>query len=315
MNPQPGDQTYWLSGVVLTAMVVLSVAGLILSQTVRTDRQRAAVRSLNTRNFTWWMLMVVFGLASVTGNIGAVIIFTFISFLALRELVTLTPTRQGDQRTLFWVFFVILPLQYVLVAIKWYGLFSIMIPVYAVLFVPARSALAGDTGRFLERMAKIQWGLMLGVYGVSCAPALLSLDLVQAHGQNANLIFYFVLVVEMDDMLQPVWDRTLGRHKLAPNLRPDKTWEGFVGGILSATLIGTGWWWATPFTLLQAAVMSLAIALAGSAGKLIMTAIKRDGEIKDRGPVQAGQGGLMDRIGSLCFAAPVFFHLTRYYFT
>jgi phosphatidate cytidylyltransferase len=315
MNLEPDDQTWWLVDGVLTILAMSSVAGGILSQTVRTDRERATVQQLNARNRAWWMMLAVAGVAMATGGIGSLIPFAFASFLALREFITFTPTRQGDHRTLFWVFFVILPLQYVLIAIKWHGLFSIMIPVYAFLFIPLRSALAGDGGRFLERTAKIQWGLMLCVYGVSCAPALLSLDIAHYHGQNAKLLLYFLLVVEMSDVLQDIWDKMLGRHKMALTLSPDKTWEGFIGGVLSATLIGAGLWWATPFTPLQSAGMSLAITLMGFAGRLVMSAIKRDRGVKDYGHMLAGHGGIMDRIDSLCFAAPIFFHLTWFYFT
>ncbi len=315
MNLESNDQTWWLVGGVLTILTMSSVADGILARTVRTDRERETVQNLNARIRAWWLMVGVFGLAMATGGIGSIVLFALTSFLALREFITLTPTRQGDHRTLFWIFFVILPLQYVLITIKWYGLFSIMIPVYAFLFIPLRSALTGDCERFLERMAKIQWGLMLCVYAVSCVPALLSLDIAHYHGQNTALLFYFVLVVEMSDVLQNVCDKTLGRRKIVPLSSPDKTLEGFIGGVLSATLIGTGLWWATPFTPLQSAGMSLAITLMGFAGGLVMSAIKRDRGVKDSGHMLAGHGGIMDRIASLCFAAPVFFHLTRFYFT
>jgi len=250
-----------------------------------------------------------------TGGIGSVVLFALTSFVALREFVTLTPTRRGDHRSLFWAFFVILPLQYYLVAIKWYGLFSVMIPVYAFLLMPIRSAMAGDCGNFLERTAKIQWGLMVCVYCVSYTPALLSLKIPGYEGQNGKLMFYFVLVAQISDVLQYVWGKTLGRHKIAPTVSPNKTWEGFIGGIGCATLIGAGLWWATPFTPLESAGMSLAITLMGFGGGLVMSAIKRDRGVKDYGKLIEGHGGVMDRIDSLCFAAPVFFHLVRYYFT
>jgi phosphatidate cytidylyltransferase len=315
MNLKLDEETCWLVGGVLTLLAIASVAGGLLAHTVRTDREREAVRNLNARIRAWWLMAGVFGLAVATGRIGSIVLFALTSFLALREFITLTPMRRGDHRTLFWVFFIILPLQYVLVATKWYGLFSIMIPVYAFLFIPLRSAVAGDCDRFLERTAKIQWGLMLCVYGVSCVPALLNLDIANYRGQNGTLLFFFVLVVEMSDVLQYVWGKSLGRRKIAPNVSPHKTWEGFIGGVLSATLIGTGLWWATPFTPLQAAGMSLAITLMGFAGGLVMSAIKRDRGVVDYGHMLAGHGGMMDRIDSLCFAAPVFFHLTRYFFT
>jgi phosphatidate cytidylyltransferase len=308
-------QTFYLVGGVLALLLVSSLVGWWLSLRVSSDEARATVQNLNARIRAWWMMVVVFGLALATGGIGSVVLFALTSFLALREFITLTPTRYGDHRSLFWVFFAILPLQYYLIAIRWYGLFSIMIPVYAFLFIPIRSAMAGDCEHFLERTAKIQWGLMICVYCVSYVPALLSLSIPGYEGQNGKLMFYFVLVVQMSDVLQYLWGKTLGRHKIAPAVSPNKTWEGFFGGIACATLLGTALWWATPFTPLQSAGMSLAITLMGFAGGLVMSAIKRDRGVKDYGNIIEGHGGVMDRIDSLCFAAPVFFHLTRFYFT
>ncbi|HXR47090.1 MAG TPA: phosphatidate cytidylyltransferase [Candidatus Limnocylindrales bacterium] len=308
-------QTIWLVGGVLALLVLSSLIGWVLSLRVTDDKGRTTVQNLNARIRAWWMMVAVFGLAMATGGIGSVVLFALTSFFALREFITLTPTRVGDHRTLFWVFFVILPLQYYLIAAKWYGLFSILIPVYAFLFIPIRSAVAGDCENFLERTAKIQWGLMVCVYCVSYVPALLSLNIPGYVGQNGKLMFYFVLVAEISDVLQYVWGKTLGQHKIAPTVSPNKTWEGFVGGIASATLIGAGLWWATPFTPLQSAGMSLVITLMGFGGGLVMSAIKRDRGVKDYGNMIEGHGGVMDRIDSLCFAAPVFFHFTRYYFT
>jgi len=213
------------------------------------------------------------------------------------------------------VFFIFLPFQYYLIASKWYGLFSILIPVYAFLFIPIRSALAGDCERFLERTAKIQWGLMVCVYCVSYVPALLSLDIPGYEKQNGKLMFYFVLVAQISDVFQYVWGKIVGRHKIAPNVSPNKTWEGFIGGIACATFVGAVLWWATPFTPIQSAGMSLAITLMGFGGGLVMSAIKRDRGVKDYGHMIEGHGGVMDRIDSLCFAAPVFFHLVRFFFT
>jgi phosphatidate cytidylyltransferase len=315
MNLKLDKQTLWLVGGVLAILVLSSLIGWILSLTVKTDGGKATVKNLNARVRAWWIMVAVFGLAMATGGIGSVVLFALTSFLALREFITLTPTRPGDHRSLFWIFFVIVPIQYYLIAIKWYGLFSIFIPVYAFLFLPIRSAIAGDCQNFLERMAKIQWGLMICVYCVSHVPALLSLEIPGYEGQNGKLMFYFVLVAQISDVLQYVWGKTLGRHKIAPTVSPNKTWEGFIGGIICATLIGAGLWWATPFTPLQSAGMSLAITLMGFCGGLVMSAIKRDRGVKDYGNLIEGHGGVMDRIDSLCFAAPVFFHLTRYFFT
>jgi phosphatidate cytidylyltransferase len=308
-------QTAYLVGGVLAILIIGTVAGQLIRLFSKDAANSKTVQNLNARIKAWWMMVAVFGIAMLTGGLGSVILFGLTSFLALREFITLTPTRPGDHRTLFWVFFVITPLQYYLVAIRWYGFFSVLIPVYAFLFVPVRSAIAGDCEHFFERTAKIQWALMICVYCVSYAPAIFLLDIPGYEGQNGKLLFFFILVVQISDVLQYVWGKTLGRHKIAPAVSPNKTWEGFVGGVLSATLIGASLWWATPFTPLQAGVMSLAITLMGFAGGLVMSAIKRDRGLKDFGTVIEGHGGVMDRIDSICFAAPIFFHLTRFYFT
>lgn len=309
------NETYWLVGGVLALLLVATLIGQWLRLRVRGAAGAKTVQNLNTRTKAWWMMVTVFALAMLTGGIGSVVLFGLTSFLALREFITLTPTKAGDHRTLFWVFFLITPLQYWLVAAGWYGLFVILIPVYAFLFVPVRIAMSGDYERFLERAAKIQWGLMVCVYCVSHAPAIFLLNIPGYEGQNGKLLFYFVLIVQISDVLQYVWGKTLGRHKIAPHISPNKTWEGFVGGIATATLVGAGLWWATPFTPWQSAGMSLAITLMGFAGGLVMSAIKRDRGVKDYGTLIEGHGGVMDRIDSICFAAPVFFHLTRYFFT
>jgi phosphatidate cytidylyltransferase len=308
-------QMLWLLGAVVAFLSLSSVIGWILARKIKTPGAQMTLQNLNARIRAWWVMVLVFGLALATGGIGSLVLFGLTSFWALREFITLTPTRLGDHRTLFWVFFVITPLHYYLLAIQWYGLFSVFIPVYAFLFIPLRSAMAGDCERFLERIAKIQWGLMICVYCVSHAPALLTLNIPGYENQNGKLLFFFVLVVQISDVLQYVWGKTLGKHKIAPHVSPGKTVEGFAGGILSATAIGTALWWATPFNPLQAAGMSLAITLMGFAGGLVMSAIKRDRGVKDYGSLIEGHGGVMDRIDSICFAAPVFFHLTRYFFT
>lgn len=308
-------QTMGLVGGVVALLLVATVIGQILRRTAKSEQAAKVVVNLNARIKAWWIIAATFGAALFLGLIGTIILFGIISFIALREFITLTPSKRGDHRALFWAFFIILPIQYVLIAWRWYGMFSIFIPVYAFLFIPIRSVLAGDTERFLERTAKIQWGLMVCVYFVSYAPALLTLQIPRYSGQNAKLLFFFAAVVQMSDVLQYVWGKLLGRRPIAATVSPNKTVEGLVGGVLSASLLGMALWWATPFTPLQAGAMSLAITLMGFFGGLTMSAIKRDRGIKDYGELLPGHGGMMDRIDSLCFAAPIFFHLTRHFYT
>jgi phosphatidate cytidylyltransferase len=305
----------WMLGGVLAVLVIASLVGWIASKRVGAGPGASTIANLNARIQAWWVMSFVFALTLVLGRNGSLVLFGLVSFLAFREFITLAPTRRGDHRALFWAFFVVTPLQYVFIGAGWYGMFSIFIPVYVFLLLPARMAIAGDTERFLERAAKTQWGLLVCVYCISYAPALLTLEIRGYEGRGPRLLLFLTLVDQMSDVLQYVFGKLLGRRKIAPRVSPNKTWEGFLGGTIAATILGALLWWATPFSPLQAAGMSLVIVLFGFAGGLVMSAIKRDRGVKDFGAMIEGHGGMLDRIDSLCFAAPVFFHLTRYYFT
>lgn len=312
MIPQDRELLALIAGV-LALLVVASIAGRILSRRALTAAGRATVENITARIRAWWVMAALFVVSLSTGTAGSSVLFSLISFFALREFVTLAPTRPGDHRALFWSFFIVTPIQYYLVWTGWYGLFSILIPVYVSIFLPIRTVLEGDAERFLERTAINQWGLMICVYFVSHVPAVLALRIPGYEGQTAKLMFYLVLVVELSDVLQYVWGKSLGRHPVAPSISPNKTWEGLAGGLACATALGTAIWWATPFRPLEAAAMSLVVTLMGFAGGLIMSAIKRDRGVKDYGALIGGHGGMLDRIDSLCFSAPIFFHLTRYF--
>jgi len=303
----------YLAAAVLSVLDVASLAGMVLRWRARSPGAIATIDNLNQRTTAWWVMCAVFALAVATGGTGSVVMFGLVSFFALREFLTLTPTRRSDHRALALAFFVITPLQYYLVGIDWYGMFIIFIPVYAFLLIPISNALAGDSERFLERTAEVQWGLMVCVYMVSYAPALLNLDLPGYEGQSAKLLAYLVIVDQASDVLQYIWGKLIGRRPIAPRPSPNKTWEGFAGGVACATLIGAAMWWATPFEPWESAIMALVICFMGFFGGISMSAVKRDRGVKDFGTLIQGHGGIMDRIDSLCFAAPIFFHLTRYY--
>lgn len=271
--------------------------------------------NLTARIRAWWVMVAVFTLALSLGRIGAIGLTALMSFFALREFVSLTPTRRADYRGLLWMFFVILPFHYATVLAGWYGMMAVFIPVYAFLLLPLRQALAGDTDDFLARTARLQWAVWVCVYCVSHLPALLDLEIIGFDGRNALLLCWFVTVVQISDVLQYVWGKTCGRRKVAPTVSPSKTVEGLVGGVLSAVGVGVLLRFLTPFGAWEAAGMGLAVTLAGFGGGLVMSAIKRDRGVKDFGDLLPGHGGMLDRIDSLCFAAPLFFHLTRWFHT
>ncbi len=309
------QQTFAIFAGVAAILVLASVVGFILKRRAVANRPDLTIDNLNARIRAWWVMVLTIGLAFLFGKAGVIVLFLFVSFFALREFMSLTYTRRGDHDALATSFFVVLPVQYALSWFNWYGLYSIFIPVYAFLVLPILSALSGDTMRFLERAAKVQWGLMVCVFCVSHVPALLTLQIAGFEGRNALLIVFLVLVVQSSDVLQYVWGKLFGRTPIAPHVSPSKTLEGLLGGIASATALGGALWWITPFSPWQATLIALAINVMGFLGGLVMSAIKRDRGVKDWGDMIDGHGGMLDRLDSVVFAAPVFFHVIRYWWT
>jgi phosphatidate cytidylyltransferase len=300
---------------IFTLLAIASVIGYVLQRKLSPRGTNAAIENLNARIKAWWVMVILIGIAFMAGRLGVILLFAFCSFAALREFITLTNTRRADHWALAAAFFVALPLQYYLLWDQQYGIFSIFIPVYGFLFMPIIAVLRGDTERFLIRIAEVQWALMICVFCASHVPALLTLTIPGYEGRNILLIAFLVIVVQLSDVLQYVWGKLFGRHKIAPKLSPSKTVEGFIGGVASATLIGAALWWITPFTPLQAGALAFVITLMGFFGGLVMSAIKRDRGVKDWGHLIEGHGGLIDRLDSVVFSAPVFFHLVRYWWS
>lgn len=309
------NELYGLYLGIVALLVVATAIGFWMEWKVTSPKGRETVANMNARIRAWWLMCGVFAVANLCGKVTTISLFGLLSFLALREFVTLTPTRRGDHRSLLFTFFCLMPLQYLLVGIQWYGMFSVLVPVYAFLFIPTVNALQGDAKHFLERTAKLQWSAMICIYCLSHAPALLMLQIPGYEGENLKLLLFMVLVVQLSDVLQYVWGKTTGKRPVAPNISPNKTIEGLIGGIASATLVGTLLWWATPFNPFVAWLMALGISLAGFAGGLTMSAIKRDRGVKDYGTLIEGHGGVLDRIDSICFAAPLFFHVVRFFYS
>lgn len=304
----------WLISGIIALLVVATSIGWILARKSRSG-PNSTIHNLNARINAWWLMVGVLVVAYLLGQITTLVLFALISFFAFREFITLTPTRAGDHRALSVAFFLLIPIQYYLIGIDWYNLFAIFIPVYGFLLLPTLSALSQDIEGFLERTAKIQWGVMIAIYCISHAPALLLLQIPGYEGQNALLLFYLLLVVQISDVMQYVFGKLFGKTRIAPVVSPSKTVEGFVGGGIAAILIGTAMWWITPFTPLQAAGFAAVIVIMGFLGGLVLSAVKRSLGAKDWGAMIQGHGGTLDRMDSVSFAAPIFFHLTRYFFT
>jgi len=298
-------------GAILVLLVIATLIGLALR--LVKGAGDATVRNLNERIASWWVIVLIFGLALLGGPYPTILLFAFCAFFAFREFITLTPTRPGDYWALLLAFYVALPGQFLLLAWGWYGMFAIFIPVYMVFALGAAGAMGADTDAFLERTGKLTWAVLVCIYGLSYAPALLMLHVPGRTG--AGLLLFLLVVVQASDVFQYVFGKLFGRTKLAPRVSPSKTVEGLLGGGATAILIGMALHGLTPFGFWQAGPMALAIVIGGFAGGLVLSAVKRSLGAKDWGTMLAGHGGMLDRMDSICFAAPLFFHLTRYFFT
>jgi phosphatidate cytidylyltransferase len=309
------EQTLALFLGIAGVLAIASIVGYVLHRRFEQHGPNPTIANLNSRLRAWWVMVALMGIALACGKAGVIILFALLSLAALREFITLAPTRRGDHMALAVAFFVVLPLQYYLVWINWYGMYSVFIPVYVFLLLAAMAALRQDTKNFMARVAETQWGLMITVFALSHVPALLFLTIPGYNGRNLLLIAFLAVVVQSSDVLQYIWGKLFGRTKIAPDLSPSKTVEGFVGGVASASLVGALLWWITPFSPLQAGAFALMINLMGFFGGLVMSAIKRDRGVKDWGWMIEGHGGVLDRLDSVIFAAPVFFHTVRYFWS
>ncbi|MEL7198114.1 MAG: phosphatidate cytidylyltransferase [Pseudomonadota bacterium] len=302
-----------LFGGVFALLTIASIIGFILSRRVTTEGGRETVSNLNARIKAWWMMIAIFAVAFYFGKTITIVLFALTSFYCLREFLSITPTRAEDHTATVAAFYLFIPLQYWLIWSDWQSLFSILIPVWAFLLLPLLAVLKGETQDFLTRSAKIQWALMLNVYCISHAPALLLLD-IPGYEENFLLLFFLITVVQLSDVMQYVFGKLFGKTKVAPRVSPAKTWEGLIGGGLTASAIGAGLFWITPFTPIQAGLLAATIVFAGFAGGLVLSAVKRSLGAKDWGTMIEGHGGALDRMDSVSFSAPVFFHLVNYFF-
>jgi phosphatidate cytidylyltransferase len=318
----PTQQVGALFIIIFGLLLVVSVALIVLSLRERGDSEAANARRAELKDWqallqTSWFMVTVFWIGWALGDTVATVLFAIVAFFALREFITLSPTRRGDHRSLVLAFFVVLPMQFILVGMERFDLFTVFIPVYVFLAIPVVSALADDPQRFLERNAKLQWGIMVCVYGMSHVPALLLLDFKGYQGKSAFLVFYLVFVVQTCMIIQHLVSRKLKRPPVAPNVSRSFNWASWAIGVLAASFLGGLLSAITPFKPAQALAMALIACTAGSMGHLVMKALKRDRGITNwggQGRSVTGAAGLLDRVDALCFAAPVFFHSVRWYF-
>lgn len=295
-------------------LIVMTMIGDAARLRMPQGRTSVMVETYMTRVQSWWAMVILLSLALLLGMTGVSLLFAVAGFAALREFLTLTTKSRADHWALALGFFVVLPLQFIFVGFGWAGLFTVFVPVYAFLLLPVISALRGNSDRFLMRVAETQWGLMIAVYCLSHVPALMTLNIDGYGGREVLLIAFLVIVVQVGDLVDIYFGRRFGTRKIAPGISP-KTLEGALAGIGTAIVLGALLNWITPFGLWGAVGMAAAASASGMAGNIVFAAIKRDRGVKDWSHLIPGQGGLIDQLDSVIFAAPIFYHLSHLIWT
>jgi len=297
--------------------VMLAVAGLLVLaslvvyglKVINHDKDYTELQQRVTS--WWWMIGLLFVFLLLGGNY-IIAFFGFVSFLALKEFFSILPTRQADRNVLFWAYLSI-PLQYYWVSIGWYGMFIIFIPIYMFLFIPMRMVLKGEVDGFIKAAGIIQWSVMLSVFSLSHIAYLLVLPVQNNLAGGAGLVLYLLFMTQLNDVSQYVWGKLFGKHKIIAKVSPNKTVEGFVGSLVTITLVSSVLApYLTPLNMMEGIVAGLIISSAGFIGDVVISSVKRDLKIKDSGSMIPGHGGVLDRMDSLLYTAPLFFHYIYY---
>lgn len=307
MTPMLRDISLLALGVGLVLLALTAFGEHLRSRRSTPD---PAVEVFMTRVDSWWAMVILFTLALIAGRWAVTLLFAVAAFAALREFYTYSARTKADHLSLAMAFYLILPAQFLFVAFDLQRMIGVFIPVYVFLLLPFVSVLRGSTEGFLARVSETQWGLMIAVFCLSHVPALMLLPLPGYAGRGMLLIAFLVMVVQTGDLADFFIGRRLGRRRIVPGLSA-KTWEGAGAGLVAAASLGAMLWWITPFNPFEAAAMAALASLCGQAGALVLRAIKRDRGLRDWSHLIPGQGGFLDQLDSVIFAAPAFFHLTR----
>ena len=305
------------AGVIIVISALIALLGIATAAVYRLAycNRDKDYTELKQRVRSWWIIVILCSIALLVGRTTALVFLGFVSYLALKEYLSLIPTRRADRRVLFWAYMAI-PVQYFWISIEWYGMFIIFVPVYMFLLLPVGMILVGDTNGFLRAAGTLQWGLMMTVFSLSHLAYLLVLPQGEyAAISGPGLVLFLIVTTQLNDVAQYIWGKSLGRRKITPKVSPNKTWEGLIGGVATTILVSFALApLLTPFGPLQALTAGTLIGIAGFFGDLGVSALKRDLGIKDSGTLLPGHGGILDRVDSLTYTAPLFFHFIRYYY-
>ena len=299
---------------VLIGIVAVLIISTVITKIMKHKNNSNGLKEVEMRIRSWWVMFIIFTFALIIHSTISLIFMALLCFLALKEYFSLIPFNRAHRLVLFWAYMTI-PIQFSLIYLGWYGMFIVFIPVYMFLLIPIQAIIVGETKNFLRSIATVQWGVMLMVFGLSHLAFLLVLPGREESVAGAGLVLFLVVLTQANDVAQFIWGKMLGKKKIIPKVSPNKTWAGFIGGVLTTTVLAVILApLITPFSLLASIIAGLYIGLTGFIGDVNISALKRDLNIKDTSAIIPGHGGILDRVDSLTYTAPLFFHFTRYFY-
>lgn len=299
---------------VLIGIIGVLILSTIITKIMKKKNNTDGLKEVEMRIRSWWVMFSIFTFALVIHSTISLIFMALLCFLALKEYFSLIPFNRAHRLVLFWAYMTI-PIQFLLIYLGWYGMFIVFIPVYMFLLIPIQAIIVGETKNFLRSIATVQWGVMLMVFGLSHLAFLLVLPGREDSIAGAGLVLFLVVLTQANDVAQFIWGKMLGKKKILPKVSPNKTWAGFIGGVLTTTILAVILApLITPFSLVASIIAGLYIGLTGFIGDVNISALKRDLNIKDTSAIIPGHGGILDRVDSLTYTAPLFFHFTRYFY-
>jgi phosphatidate cytidylyltransferase len=296
-----------LGGIV--ALLVLATVGVFVFNRLAPDN---GVDELTPRLRSWWVMVATFSAAMTISRTASLIFLALISFLALKEYLSLVTVRRADRFIALWAYLAI-PVQYYWLFGGYHDMALLFVPLYALLFCSGGMVFAGGPGGYLRSVGTVNWGLMITVFALGHLGFLVVLpDAGNPAGGSAGLLMYLVFLTQSGDVVQFIAGKSLGRNKVVPRVSPNKTWEGLIAGLVSTVILAVVLApWLTPLDHREGLLAGLLIGLAAFVGDVTISAMKRDLGVKDTGTLLPGHGGVLDRVDSLIFAAPLFYHFVH----
>ena len=300
--------SFYMMAIVLSLLILSSIIHYLLT----IKHPNSDYKELSLRIKSWWIMIGILFAVLLSSKGLAITFFGFLSFLMLKEFLSIVPTRMEDRQVIFWAYIAI-PIQYFWIYLEWYGMFIIFVPIFIFLIIPMRMVLIGETNGFIRAAGILTWTTMLSVFNIGHIAYLLVLPEKNLAAGNVGLVLFILFMTQFNDVCQYIWGKNLGRHKIIPKVSPNKTWEGFIGGLITITLCSSIVApLLTPLTAIQGAGAGALISFSGFIGDVVISSVKRDLQIKDSGNLIPGHGGLLDRLDSLSYTAPLFFHYLYY---